>query len=106
MNLSAEQFKAFLNERRSDNGDPDTGTVLEFLWSAYSYVNPVDNAYTREKLDILGDLSERFSFEEANLFYDSVADLCFETERMAFLEGVRVGSRLILELNGDGKSTA
>ena len=100
MNLSADQFKAFLRERKPGCGDPEIETVLEFLWSAHSYVNPVDNDFIREKLEKLEPISKALSFEDANLMDDAIAALCFETERLAFLEGVRVGARLVMELEG------
>lgn len=99
MNLKLDDLRAFVEKQETDFGDPDIKTILDFLWSAYSYLNPVDNDHTREKIGELGELSTWMTFEDSNRLYDTVAALCFEIEHLAFVDGVRVGAQLAMELN-------
>ena len=92
-------LRAFLDKQEANFGDPDIKTTLDFLWEAYSYLNPVSNELTKEKIEELAALSDSMSFENANRLYDTVAMLCYEIEHMAFIEGVRLGARLALELD-------
>ena len=99
MKTSTNKIFEYLKSREVNYGKFEVETLLEFLWSAYSYVNPIDNDYMREKMEKMEPVLKPLSFEDANLIDDTIAALCFEIERLAFVEGVRVGARLAMELN-------
>lgn len=98
MKLYMDQIKAYLKEQQSNNGSENIHSLLEFLWEAYTYVHPIDSEKIRETLGLLEPVSRALAWDEANLLDDTVCELCVEHGRVAFLEGLHVGARLIAEL--------
>lgn len=68
------------------------------LWDSYTMHNPIDNERIRNRIDALHPVMDALTDELENTLFDVVSDLCGEYERMAFLEGLRTGARLAMEL--------
>ena len=102
-----ENWRNYLAEHPVDyHGDVDS--LLELLYHFFTEYEPVENADVHRhftelenqlmnSLTIMGD-SCRETIESLMTIVSSV---CAECERAAFMEGVKVGARLILELTGD-----
>ena len=102
MNPYLEQFRKYREVHQPNYGSEDVNTLLDFLWSTHTYLNPLDNERTRQLLGKLDPISHKLSWDESNLLIDTVCELCMEYERQAFLEGIHIGVRLMDELNQDG----
>ena len=79
-------------------GDADVNSMLEFLWRSYTDINPIDNAKIKSLFLDLEVFSKRLSIEEADQIFDITSHICIEHERLAFIEGMRVGVLLMDEL--------
>ena len=102
-----KKMRSYLAEHPVDyHGDVDS--LLELLYHFFTEYEPVENEELRRQftelehqlmksLVIMGD-SCRDTVESLMTIVSSV---CAECERAAFMEGVKVGARLILELTGD-----
>ncbi len=73
----------------------DAESVMEFLYWHYAENNPIDNKRIRNSFAKLRQQYSHLSMEE---FFTTVSDLCVEHERLAFLEGLRLGVTLMMEV--------
>ena len=102
-----KKWRSYLAEHPVDyHGDVDS--MLELLYHFFTEYEPVENEELRrqftelehqcmESLAIMGDSCR----ETVESLMASVSSVCAECERVAFMEGVKVGARLILELTED-----
>ena len=102
-----EKWRSYLAEHPVDyHGDVDS--LLELLYHFFTEYEPVENEELRrqftelehhlmECLAIMGDSCR----ETVESLMTIVSSVCVECERAAFMEGVKVGARLILELTED-----
>ena len=83
----------------------DIQTMLDFLWSAYTDEHPIDSNLIRKKFTLLETIFDQLSFDDSNLLFSVTCGLCSEYERLAFLEGLRVGACIIAEIFFSESST-
>ncbi len=69
-------------------------SVMEFLYWHYAENNRIDNQKIRTSFAKLRRQYPHLSLEE----FDPIFTLCAEHERLAFLEGLRLGVTLMMEL--------
>lgn len=96
MNPLAEKLTAYYAQHPPNLDDAES--ILDMLWWCYTECNPIDDAHCKEKLT---GIREQLSFLSSNDFeevFGLICDLCVNQERLAFLEGVRVGVMLMQEL--------
>ena len=98
MNSYIDQLKSYLLSHQPNFGRRDIHSLLEMLWSTYTTYNPIDNQQIRSKIEALRPIMDALSWEQENELFDLVSGLCYDHERTAFLEGLRAGARLALEL--------
>ena len=79
-------------------------TLLELLYQAFTEYNSVETSEfkkaihpLREKLRSLVDTEQ-----DADDYMDIVFSLCAAYERQGYIEGIKVGARLMMELLQDG----
>ncbi len=75
-------------------------SLIEFIYMNYTECNPVEDDRIRQ-LD--AQLYKRFtsitgSADAAEELMNLVSNICSEYERVSYMEGIRVGARLALEL--------
>ena len=75
-------------------------TLLELLYQAFTEYNSVE---TPEFKEVIYPLKEKLralveTDEEADEYMDIVFSLCAAYERQGYIEGIKVGARLMLEL--------
>ncbi len=75
-----------------------TKSVMEFLYWHYAESNPIDNQKIRDGFATIRQQYPHLSMEEFDPIFTTVSDLCAEHERLAFLEGLRLGVTLMTEL--------
>ncbi len=83
---------------------PNTGnakTILDLLYWHYAELNPVDSKEIRNGFAKIRQQYSHLSMQEFDPIFTTVSDLCVEHERRAFLEGLRLGVTLMMELAED-----
>ena len=83
--------------------DTDVNSMLEFLWRIYTEQNPIDNVKIKSLFLDLGAIFKKLSLEEADQLFDVTCHICIEHERLAFIEGMRVGVLLMEELKASDR---
>ena len=94
------QLRAYVTEIKRSYGDKDIHLLLEMLSRTYCEYNPIDNDAIQNSFHDLESCLEHLPSRENDQVFDRVCALCVEYEKAAFLEGMRVGAQLVMELNG------
>ena len=97
MTQEAEKLRGFSSQQLGEY----EGTVAEILYQCYQGVATLDNERIRENDEIIQKYTKGMAYEERDSICSAVAAIGAECERLAFLDGVAVGIRLILENVGD-----
>ena len=81
-----------------DTGDPDCKTVLDQLYRAYQESHESDPPDIRNGFKELDALLESISLEDNNSVFNLCCSLCTAYEHKAFLDGLRYGAQLMMEI--------
>lgn len=76
----------------------DAASVLEFLYIAYTEVQDCDPPDINEGFKKLGVHLEQLPLNENNAIFSIVCELCDAYEKRAFMDALRLGAYLTLEL--------
>lgn len=98
MNRRTEVIRTYLAEHSPDYGTPIVHSMLDFLWLEYGEYNLLENDLIKENHSALHPFLNRLPRVEADQLFSIIVSLCAEHERLAFIEGARIGMRLALEL--------
>ena len=98
MKPEVEKMIAYFQDMPSDRDETDWDTVLSQLWYYNSQCLTNDNEVFGELLEPLRPTVKALSQKRQSVLFRKITGLCEECERVAFLEGIRVGAQLILEL--------
>lgn len=79
-------------------GDNPAESVLDFLWLAYFDIQRGDPEDIKQGFHALDKFFEDKSFEEVKYVFDIVCNLCLAYEKRAFIDGLYLGTELMLEL--------
>lgn len=90
-------LQAHIERHTPDFGDAES--VLTLLYEAYSDCNRMDDAAIKDAFHRLYEQMNGMSLQDMDKILDPVCNLCRSHERRGFVEGVKVGVRLIQELN-------
>ena len=82
-----------------DDGDADS--VLELLYNAYVNTQGYDPDEVKAKFDNIEECLSEVSLDMNNYIFAAVCDLCMAFEKKGFMDGIKLGSHLILELRND-----
>ena len=74
-------------------------SILESLWYDYSCRRPVDMGQVRAAEARLSLVHRQLSMEASDSLSDMVAELLTSYQRAAYLDGMRMGVHLLLELS-------
>ncbi len=99
-----KKYLKFLEEYFKQNppNHGDLESVMEVLHWYYAENNPIDNQKIRDGFAKIRQQYSHLSMQEFDPIFTTVSDLCLEHEHLAFLEGLRLGVTLMMEL-GEGK---
>ena len=98
MNNSAKHLIAHLTSWSPDCDNPDIETVLDFLWYFYTDEHPIYSETIKQSFQNLESVFDSLTLEHADLLFAEVCSLCQEHEKLAFLEGLHLGAKLVQEL--------
>lgn len=96
-----EQLKAWASASPVRYGREDASSLLEMLRWQYVEANPVDSLGIRQKYAALHDRFPGLTLADTDYLFGTVYDLCAEYEKTAFLDGMRLGALLMMELTAD-----
>ena len=96
MNPYIEELKRQLTENPPRVGDGDP--ILTMLYESYSHANRVDDDQIKNDFRELYQAMNGMPLREMDRIIDSVCALCRDHERAGFVEGVKVGILLAVEL--------
>lgn len=77
----------------------DRETILETLYWLYAENPPTDCKKLREGYARLREQLNYLQPKEYDVIFDTVSDLCTESEQLAFYAGTQIGAALISELS-------
>ena len=78
----------------------NAGSVLEFLYIAYTDVQDQDPEEISHGFMDLDKHLSKFSLEENNEAFGIVCKLCNAYEKRAFMDAIQIGAYLMMELQG------
>ena len=76
----------------------DAESVLELLYNAYVNTQGSDPEEIKEKFATIEECLSEVSLDMNNYIFAAVCDLCIAFVKKGFMDGIRLGSHLILEL--------
>lgn len=91
-------LKTYLAEKKPDYGSTDIHSLIEMLYENYTSHNPIDNQAIRDKFEEMDNILEKLSWDDNNNVFSLASTLCLEHEQVAFMEGFRLGARLVVEI--------
>ena len=103
MSKYTEALHHYLTQPPPNYGDRDLHSLTEFLWRIYTELNPIDNDTIQSGFQKLDPYFKTMPTHEANRLFCIICSICSEQERLAFLEGMRVGVLLMDELKTSGQ---
>ena len=94
----AHRLNAYIKTHPFDSGDSDCKTVLDQLFQAYQESHESDPSDIRDGFRELDDLLRHLPLEDNNSVFNLCCRLCSAYEHKAFLDGLKYGAHLILEI--------
>ena len=91
-----EKLRADIADNLPDFGDGDS--VLTLLYEAYAESNRMDDGTIKEDFNELYGQMNGMELREMDKIIYPMCTLCRDHQRSGFVEGVKVGLRLIQEL--------
>ena len=81
----------------------DADSFLGLLYYAFAEYNTVETPEFKEEIDPLKEKLRGLADtdEESDEYMDIVFSLCAAYERQGYMEGIKVGARLVMELMED-----
>lgn len=98
MNPYIQKPRQYFSASPSEALDEKYSSVLDLLYQFYSELRPIDNLKIRRQFQALEEYFSTLSQEENDKIFGIICHLCGDCERQAFLEGLRLGARLMAEL--------
>ena len=98
MNTYTQKLLTAIEAYEAKCGMDSQFSILEALWYDYSCKNPVDDGLIRQAEKKLSPVFEELSMEASDCLSDQIVELLNAYQRAAYLDGLRTGANLLLEL--------
>ena len=98
MNSVIEKLKEYLNEQPVNAVYNDAESLLELLCYIYMKDSPVDSATIHYQYQQINCIAQHLTLEQNNEIFNLTVDMCDAYIRRAFLDGLKIGCRLLQEL--------
>ena len=98
MDKLTQRLKAYIDTHSFDSGDSDCETVLDQLYQAYAESHENDPREIRDGFKELDKFLEGLSLDNNNAVWNLCCQLCTAYEHKAFVDGIKYGARLVMEL--------
>ena len=94
-------IKAELKRHQIKYGYTDVHSLTEHIWRSYTEDNPISNDKLCELNKRMDPILNSIPIAASDKLFLLFWEFCQEYERAAFLEGFRIGSRLMVEIYDD-----
>lgn len=94
-----ERLQEYIAQEQPDFGDGKS--VLTMLYEAYSDCNRLDDAQIKADFNELYRLMNGMELREMDRIIYPVCTLCRDREKAGFVNGVKIGIRLLHEINNE-----
>ena len=94
MNPYITQLRQYLADNPLSFPASDAQDILDLLWDAYAEEINLDNELIRSKFTALSHIFQPLPEAQADQMFCQICALCWEYERLAFREGLKVGLHL------------
>jgi len=92
----------YLDEYSTQQYTSAAESLIKLLYGAYMQYNPVETQKIRDAFQQMYARVAHLPYTEIDFLFQAVNDLYQQVEEAAFLEGIRVGARLAVELSDPG----
>ena len=99
MSTSTEKFREYIERNPVNYEAEDMHSLVEYFGRFYRMRKPINPENIRDRFQELDPIMKSLSRKRERRLFDTVLELCEEYERAAFMEGLRVGAQLMLELS-------
>lgn len=99
MNTYTQKLLTAIAAYESKCGIAESESILEALWYDYSCQNPMDDGQLRAAESKLSPVFAELSLESSDSLFDLIVQVLNAHQRAAYLEGLRTGVHLMLELS-------
>ena len=99
MNQFVQAFCEYIQNNPRQYGNEDINSVIYLIYDCFTELNPIDTEEIRAYFGEINDVVERLTVEENDCVFSVVCQLCSVHERLAFVEGFRMGMQLMMEIN-------
>jgi len=94
-----QKLRIYITEHPPDIHSDDVHAILDALLWAYCESAGADNENVQQGYDTLQQHLQRLPAQDVNIIIDTVNDLCWEHDRLGFINGFKIGMRLEQELS-------
>lgn len=98
MSELADRLNAYIHSHPFDSGESGCGSVLDQLYQAYIQTHEGDPEEIREGFQELEEFLCSLPLEDNDAVFTLCCNLCSIYQRMAFMDGLQYGARLMQEL--------
>lgn len=91
-------MKELVEMSTANEKDTESRPLLEILWYHHTIRHPVSSEAIDSGFAEMEPLLKPLSQKRKCRMYRLITELCVEHERAAFMEGIRVGGRLMMEI--------
>ena len=93
------KLRAYVAEHPPDIHSDGVHTILDALFWSYCESAGTDNENVQQGYNTLQQHLQRLPAQDANTIINTVNDLCWEYDRLGFINGFKMGIRLEQELS-------
>ena len=98
MDLYIQKIQDYLSGYKPNFGSDDVHSLLVMLYYIYTEQNPVNSESIHRTEESLRSYMRELTIAEDDIVFDLLCDLYMHNEQAAFLEGAKIGTRLMIEL--------
>ena len=91
-----QALKEYTQSHEPDLGDAES--ILELLYECYNENHPYDNEQIKADFNALYQAMNGMTLKEMDRVIYPVCTLCRDHEKAGFIEGIKIGVRMIEEL--------
>ncbi|MGN0976988.1 MAG: hypothetical protein ACI4PH_02945 [Faecousia sp.] len=93
-----QEIKSYLKISSNMLDRSQFDSLIELLWYYYTLYYPVNCEAMDEAFQSLEPIFRTLSYKRQRKIKNAMTGMCAKQERTAFMEGIRVGAMLILEI--------
>ena len=93
-----EAIKEYIEQNNAKCGADCAYSIMKYLSEYYSITNPINEDEIRDRCEPLEPILKSLSGKRERKILRMMRDVCQEYGQAAFLNGIRVGAQLIMEL--------